>query len=352
MRIAILSWRDTAHPQAGGSELVIDRLAEGLTERNHQVTLLHGGPSAEHDYPAFRTGGDFTQYVLAPFTFWRRARDTEVLIDLENGIPFFSPLWQRRPVVCMILHIHVDQWSMRFPRPISTFGRWLETRVMPFVYRHATFATISPSTTEALQKLGIRAGAITTLELGIDFHPLEPKPSHEPRFVILGRLVPHKRIDLALRMWERVRPEIGGALVIIGDGPELERLKAMSVRGVEFLGRVDEQQKRDELARAWLLIHPAHHEGWGMVVMEAAVASVPTLAFDVPGVRDSVQDGVTGVLVDVEDEFVAEWIALAKNNPRRHAMALEARNRAAMFTWSRTLDSLESLLKEVQGQVK
>jgi glycosyltransferase involved in cell wall biosynthesis len=139
-----------------------------------------------------------------------------------------------------------------------------------------------------LVELGFPPDHISTIEMGLDFEPIDPAPSEEPRFLVLSRLVPHKRVDLALRIWDDVRPMTGGTLVIVGDGPELERLRSMSGPGVEFLGWVDEDKKREELSKAWLLVHPAHHEGWGTVVMEAAAASVPTLAFDVAGVRDSV----------------------------------------------------------------
>ena len=87
MRIVFLAWRDTAHPQAGGSEVVIDQLASRLTERGHHVELLHGGPSGTHPYRSTRIGGNYSQYLRAPFLFFRRRRGVDVVIDVENGIP-------------------------------------------------------------------------------------------------------------------------------------------------------------------------------------------------------------------------------------------------------------------------
>jgi len=143
----------------------------------------------------------------------------------------------------------------------------------------------------------------------------------------------------------------GGKLVIVGDGPELDKLRALAGPDVEFTGWVDEARKRTELSHAWLLIHPAHHEGWGTVVMEAASASVPTIAFDVAGVRDSVQDGISGYLAKNEDDFVAQWISLASNADRRAEMSIAANARAASFTWDRAVDSFESLLeRSVRGR--
>jgi glycosyltransferase involved in cell wall biosynthesis len=346
MRIVVLAWRDTPHPQAGGSEVVIDQLASRLTQRGHDVQLLHGGPSAVHNYRSTRIGGSYSQYIRAPFSFFRRRHDVDVVVDVENGIPYFSPLWQRRPVVGLVHHIHADQWAMQFPKPIAAIGRWLEGWLMPRVYRRTPFVTVSPSTTQGLTGLGIAHDQITTIEMGLDFEPLEPSPSPEPRFLVLSRLVPHKRVKIALKTWDSVRPLTGGTLVIIGDGPEFDNLRALAGPDVEFTGWVDEERKREELSKAWLLIHPAHHEGWGTVVMEAAAASVPTLAFDVAGVRDSVVNGVTGYLAANENDFVAKWTTLATNAELRTQMATDAKHRAATFTWDRAVDLFESALNQ------
>ena len=148
-------------------------------------------------------------------------------------------------------------------------------------------------------------------------------------------------------MWDRVRPRTGGTLVIIGDGPERSRLERAAGPGVHFLGAVDERRKREELAAAWILVHTARHEGWGVVVMEAAIAGVPTLGFDVPGVRDSVADGHTGILAENEDDFVAQWESVSHDGMRRAALGRSARDRAATFTWTRAGDEFEKIVVDV-----
>ncbi len=345
MRIIFLAWRDTAHPQAGGSEVVIDQLASRLTERGHEVQLLHGGPTGKHKYRSIRIGGNYSQYLRAPFAFLRRSSGVEIVVDVENGIPYFSPLWQRKPVIALVHHIHTEQWAMQFPGPIAAVGRWLEGRLMPRIYQQSPFVSVSTSTTDGLVRLGIDPKLVTTIEMGLDFEPLEPAPSKEPRFIVLSRLVPHKRIELALKMWNSVQPTTGGKLIIVGDGPELHDLRSLAGPEVEFTGWVDEDRKRKELSQAWLLVHPAHHEGWGTVVMEAAAASVPAIAFDVAGVRDSIDNGVSGYLAENEDDFVAQWISLASDADRRSQMSVAAKARAASFTWDRAVDSFELLLE-------
>jgi glycosyltransferase involved in cell wall biosynthesis len=281
--------------------------------------------------------------------FWRHERDVDVVVDVENGVPFFAPLWQRAPVVCLVHHVHTDQWAMQFSPPVAGLGRWLERSAMPRVYRGTHFVAVSASTRRDLIAIGVDADRITTIEMGCDPVATSGSPGPEPRFLVLGRLVPHKRVELAVRGWERVRPQTGGRLVVVGDGPELERLRAVAGPDVEFTGHVSASEKGRQLGTAWLLIHPAHHEGWGTVVMEAAAAGLPTVAFDVPGLRDSIDDGVTGVLAPDEDAFLDAWTRLGTDATTRARMSDAARRRAATFTWDRAVDSFEAVLRAAQA---
>lgn len=349
MRIVFVSWRDLAHPQAGGSEVVVDHLAQGLTDRGHDVLLLAGRPISAHGYAVRSTGGTFGQYLGAPWQFLRHRTRADVVVDVENGIPFFAPWWQRQPVVCLVHHVHTEQWAMQFSAPVAAIGRWIEASMMPRAYRGSQFVAVSASTATSLEALGVPRTRITVIEMGLNRVQASGERSTTPRFLVLGRLVPHKRVEIALRVWPRVRAATGGELRIVGDGPELDRLRPMATPGVTFTGAVSEERKGEELCAAWLLLHPAHHEGWGTVVMEAATVGVPTIGFDVPGVRDSVADGITGVLVpDDESAFADAWISLATDADRRRTMAEAARDRAAGFTWARAVDTFATVLESTR----
>ncbi len=162
----------------------------------------------------------------------------------------------------------------------------------------------------------------------------------------VGRLVEYKRIDLLLRLWERVRPVTGGTLVIVGDGPERERLEQLAGPGVRFTGHVPEAEKHRLLCAAWLLLHPSAVEGWGLVVTEAAARETPAVAFDVPGLRDSVRDGETGVLARGESSFAAAWISLALAPERRAHMGKAARDVAARYRWEHTVRQFLAVARE------
>ena len=179
-------------------------------------------------------------------------------------------------------------------------------------------------------------------------------------FVAVGRLAPNKRLDLLLDHWARVETETGGRLVIVGDGPERDRLAARirtepALRNVVLEGRVTEQRKAELLQKAWLLVHTADHEGWGLVIVEAALCGTPSLAYNVPGVRDAIQNDVTGVLVDSDAAFTEQWAALARDPARLERLGANAAERASTFTWDRCVDDFvaaaEAVIADRPGRV-
>ena len=340
MRVVFLAWRDLAHPNAGGSEVVVDRLIEGLRSRGHEAELVCGGPVDTRPYPVTRNGSTYSQYLRAPLTA-RGVREADLLVDVVNGMPYFTPLWWKGPRLCLVHHVHGEQWQHYFPAPVAGVGSFVEARLMPRAYRDTNIIAISSSTRTELQGIGFQAEMIHLMHSGLDDELFDaPVPeAPDPMFLAFGRLAPNKGFDRLLDLWEQVREHTGGRLVIAGDGPERERLVARAGAGVEFTGRVSEERKHELLGSAWLLVHTAHQEGWGLVIMEAAASHTPAVAFDVVGVRDAIVDGVTGVLAPDADAFAREWITLTEEPERRHRLGAQARARAGEFTWDATIDA-------------
>ncbi|KPI03154.1 glycosyl transferase group 1 [Actinobacteria bacterium OK074] len=348
--IVFLAHRDLGNPQAGGSELLVDQLASGLTELGHRVTLVCGGPAAaQHDYRVVSAGGKLSHFLRARSVVRRRVGPCDLLVEVCNGMPYLAPLWHRGPTLCLVNHVHTDLWGMRLRGPLAPaarFGRGLERWALSVARRRGLLVAVSPSTSHALRSLGVGRERIRVVHNGVDAPGPLAEKSTEPLFVAVGRLVEYKRIDLLLRLWERVRPVTGGRLVIVGDGPERARLEQLAGPGVEFTGHVDEAEKHRLLCAAWLLLHPSAVEGWGLVVTEAAVRETPAVAFDVPGLRDSVSDGETGVLARGESSFAAAWCTLALDTERRALMGKAAREGAARYRWHRTVDRFRAVATE------
>jgi glycosyltransferase involved in cell wall biosynthesis len=350
--VLFIAWRDLANPNAGGSEILVDRLAAGLAARGNRVTLLCGGPVGERRYQVIRNGGTHTQFLRAPFAYGRRLRDCDLLVEVCNGMPYLAPLWCRRPVVCLVNHVHTDLWGVRFRAPLSTAGRFTETTIMPWAHRKNLFLTVSASTSAALQEIGVSRERIRVICNGVEPAPPLTPQSPEPLFVALGRLADYKRLEVLLRLWERVRPVVGGRLIIAGDGPERDRLEALAGPGVTFTGKVSEEEKHRLLCAAWLLLHPAMIEGWAIVVAEAAVRGTPAIGFSVPGLRDSVIHGETGLLVRNEGEFASAWASLAIDQRTREDLGRAARDRALRLHWSAAVDGFAQVADEAIARAR
>lgn len=116
---------------------------------------------------------------------------------------------------------------------------------------------------------------------------------HDPSdtYLVFGRVVPYKHVEIAIAACER----LGRRLIVAGEGRALDRLRSLCPRHTKFVGCVREAEVPGLLARARALLHPGV-EDFGIVAVEAQAAGVPVIAYGVGGVLDSVIDGKTGVL--------------------------------------------------------
>ena len=351
MKILLLCWRDTTHPQGGGSERYLERVGEYLAAQGHEViyrTATHTDAprrSRRNGVRYERAGGKFGVYLAAPLSIWRNRPD--VVVDTQNGIPFFARLFTRRPVVLLTHHCHKEQWPVAGPL-IRRLGWFLESKVAPRVYRGSQYVTVSQASKRDLVALGVREADIEIVENGVD-----PVPAHTPvlyddqrlHLVTLSRLVPHKRIEEAI---DAVAGMEGVVLDVIGSGwweDQLREYAAPHGDKVVFHGHVSEPYKHALLERAKLHLLPSRKEGWGIAVIEAAQHGVPTIAYaSAGGVADSIRDGKTGRLVQPGEEFgevVGETLG------RREAMAPAAREWAARFSWDETGRKFERIIAAV-----
>jgi glycosyltransferase involved in cell wall biosynthesis len=373
MRIAWLNWRDTTNPEGGGSEVYLERISQGLVERGHEVTVLcaehERAPRDEviHGVRYRRRGTKLSVYGEARSAIRRGVLgDLDVVIDTQNGVPFFAPFATRVPVVVLVHHVHREQWPVVYDPIRARLGWWLESRAAPRIYRRQHYVAVSAATREELIGLGVDETRISLVHNGIDappplegWHGDESQESPHPHVVVLGRLVPHKRVERALRATSTLRHVVPGLRVsIIGDGwwaPQLrDTARCLGIEDiVDFTGYVDDRRKDELLRSAWVLALPSLKEGWGLVVMEAAARGVPTVAYaEAGGVNESVLHGQTGVLVESsgqEDTDVTRFTEaigglLAARDGRRE-MGARARVRASEFEWSMSVEAFEDVLR-------
>jgi phosphatidylinositol alpha-mannosyltransferase len=162
------------------------------------------------------------------------------------------------------------------------------------------------------------------------------EPERQLRILFIGQAVERKGLPVMLRAFEALREHIPATLTLVGACTEEVAHMMLDDRGVQALGKVSEQRKLAELARAEVLCAPSlHGESFGMVLTEAFAASTPVVASDIPGYRDVVRDGVDGLLVAAGDALaLAESLRrLALDEGLRARMALAARERAERYAW-------------------
>lgn len=359
LRILCLSWRDQHHPEAGGAEKYLSELAEGLTARGHQVTIrtaaYPGGlPDEVVGGVAYsRRGGHYGVFPRAMVSRLAGRQRADVVIDVQNGVPFLSPLVGNTRVINLIHHVHREQWPIVVGERAARVGWWLESRVAPRVYAASEYVAVSDSTRAELVDLGVDPARITVIHNGTDVvADAGVARSATPLITVLGRLVPHKRVELAMDAVAALLPEFPDLrLDVVGSGWWAPTLSTYAGRlgiseHVTFTGQVSEAEKHRLLAQSWLLAFPSVKEGWGLVVVEAGVHGTPAVAFrDAGGLRDSIKDGETGLLCEPDGAaFTAAVRSVLADADLRARLGAEAANWVSRFRWSETVDAWERLL--------
>ncbi|MFJ9576851.1 glycosyltransferase family 4 protein [Streptomyces sp. NPDC101191] len=364
--LAFLNWRDPWHPDAGGAEAYAHEIARRFSAAGARVTFVSsrypGARAREYrdGMRIVRGGGTFGVYASAAAHLLRNRHAYDAVIDFQNGIPFFSPLFTPRWTadLCVIHHVHQRQFDVRFRWPLNSLGRLLEKQVSRRVYRGRPVVVVSPST---------REGARRELGFGNPLHivpngrptdlPRTPAGTRSgtPALTVVSRLVPQKRVDLLVRAMPallRRIPEL--RLDVCGDGPELPALRALVHTlgvgpAVTFHGHVSNARKEELFHHAWLTVVPSVAEGWGLTVIEANAVGTPALAFDVPGLRDAIQPGVNGYLLDPSADLadgVADALAELADPAARERTAARCRAWAAAFSWDASAERLAQVVLE------
>jgi glycosyltransferase involved in cell wall biosynthesis len=357
--VLLLNWRDLTNPEGGGSELYVESLAARLAAAGDRVTLFcaaHGNaPSDEvsHGVRYVRRGNHHTVFLWAALLMLLgRLGRRGVVVEVHNGVPFLARLWTRRPVVVLVHHVHREQWPVVLGRVGARVGWWLEGWLAPRVNRRCRYVAVSESTRDELVGLGVAADRISVVHNGTSPALATTQArAAVPTIAVLGRVVPHKRVELVLEAAAALRHQVPGLRVeIAGDGYWLpvvrETVSALGLDDVVTVhGRVSEQEKADLLARAWVHAVPSVKEGWGLSVVEAGTHGTPSVAFRAAGgLAESVRDGVTGLLVDDADGLREALTLLLTDPDLRTRLGEGARAHAARYTWTASAARFSPLL--------
>jgi glycosyltransferase involved in cell wall biosynthesis len=363
VNILLINWQDPANPHAGGAEIHLQEVFTRIAAGGHGVTWLASGwpGAAECDrigaVEIRRTGSRYTFGIAAPRYYRRYLRelDFDVTVEALNKVPLYSPLWSRSPTILLVHHLF-GRTAFREASPPIAALTWLQERPIARVYRDVPVQVISQSTATDLRKRGVDPASIKVIHPGVDLEFFRADPSRrrtaDPTFLYLGRLRRYKRVDLVIRAFAMMTSRHPRArLLIAGRGNAERGLRRLAERldsddRIEFTGYVTEEEKRDLFRRCWANVFVSPKEGWGITNLEAAACGTPTIASDSPGLRESVLDGRTGLLVRHGDAHALSFAMsrIAAEPGLADRLGVAAADFARSFTWDRTAAETESHL--------
>lgn len=365
MRILLYNWRDWMHPWAGGAELHVKYQCEEFTKQGHEVTFYtargHGQSREEviNGARVLRYGGRFSTYLLAPWVYcFRLRKNCDVIMDTHNAIPFFTPLFSRRPIVLLVHHISpAHQFAQEFSSPwMARVGLFLQNTLMPRLYQNHLLIAVSESTKAEMLKIGFNEKKIHIIYNGVD-HALfkhGSEKTQQPSIVYVGRLKKYKRLELLLDAFANVKKKLPQAtLAIAGSGDQEECLRKLTeekkISGVQFFGFVDDATKVDLLQRSWVFATPTSVEGWGLVVLEAAACGTPTVGFNVSGIREAIIPGKSGLLVPENGSLAQSILRILQEHDLRQTLSSGAYALSQQFSWSAMTQKELELLDQARS---
>jgi len=361
MNILILNWRDPKNQKSGGAEIVTMEHAKAWVKAGNKVTWFtsefKNSKKQEiiNGVDIVRQGNFLTVFLLAPFFYLFSKTKFDLVVDEIHGLPFFTPLFVRKPKIAFIHEVAGEIWDYMFPFPINKIGKMIEPLYFK-LYKNIKFWTDAESVIDDLAKKGIRRKNCTAISCPINNKTLIKLPIKEkkPTFIFVSRVVKMKGIEEVIRAFFYVLREMKDAnLWIVGDGEKKyvselkEAMRTYSISPkVKFFGKVNEQRKLELMREAHILLHASIKEGWGLVVIEAASQATPAVVYDVSGLRDSVKDGKTGIVLkkNTAKEMATQAINLVNDKRKYSAYQRNALAWAKSLTWANATKKSLSLI--------
>jgi glycosyltransferase involved in cell wall biosynthesis len=345
------------NPRAGGAERTINEVCTRLTMKGYKVLLLTGGwNGCKHvenlqGIEIHRFGRNIGPHLALPVLLLKYHFDL-VVNDLGHAVPWFSSTILNKHNVVFFHHLHAKSLPGQAGPLIAKLITALE-RCYFIIYHDTFFLTESNTSKNDLFRLGIKGDAIIMIPPGVDqklFHPATK--SKYPSLVYFGGMRRYKRPEEVLYLLKYLLHKIERLkLVIVGTGPEEEKMKKLAnvlnvQEYVEFKERISNEELSDVVSSSWLNVHTSVTEGWGFSILEASAAGTPTVAYDVPGVRDAVKNGQNGIKVkDGDMEALADAALSILNDPQRWwSSSIEV---AKEYSWDATAKLWDSLIRKV-----
>ena len=371
-KILVLNWRDIKNPKSGGGDIVIHRIAKYLVDNGYEICLLCSSfPNAKKQevidgVKVIRSGSEYFLPITGFMYYLKNLkRKPDIIFEVINVIPWFLPLYSKIP---QIAHIHQTQTQQRQnSKSTATSSEanviirllvYFFEKLIPIFYRKIEFVTLSNSIKNDIASLGLREKMIHVVSPGIDEikQNTSVKKNEKPTIVYVGRLKKYKGVQYLIQsLHEIIQVVPDTQLIIIGKGDYENKLRKQISKynlelHVQLLGYISKDEKNDILQSAWMLVIPSLNEGWCIPVIEAGSLGTPTIGFDNGGLNDSIQNNVTGLLVESENvkELTEKIMELISNEDLRNKLAKNAQNFSTKFFWPQQLKKYLKIIESIE----
>jgi glycosyltransferase involved in cell wall biosynthesis len=357
MRILCFNWRDIKHPEAGGAEVLTHEVMLRLAKMGYDMTLFCPSiPNAlnkeEIDgVKIVRSGGKYTVYSKAKEFYKMNKNHYDFVIDEINAKPFLSlGIVRGKPILALFHQLIHEEWFYETPFPLNYICYYYLERKWLSAYKDIPTATVSVSSEQDLKEYGFKN--VFVVPMGLSVKPLEKVEEKEsvPTIVFIGRLKRHKLPDHALRAFALIKEELPDSKMwVIGDGLMRKELERINIKDVTFYGHVKNELKYELLRKAHIVLMPSVREGWGLVVTEANAMGTPVVAYNVPGLRDSVLDGKTGILLNGNSpqNLAHGAISLLNDRALLKKYSTDALEFSTQFSWDNTAAAFDKLIRQL-----
>ncbi len=260
-------------------------------------------------YKIVRVGNRFSVYFETYKYYQKHLRGwADLIIEEINTFPFLSQLYAREKKILIFYQLCREIWFYQISFPLSLVGYLLEPLYL-WLLRKNKVITISASTKSDLIKYGFRRKNINIIPVGIGMKPIENlykiKKFKNFTLLSLGAIRKMKRPDQQIKTFELAKrkiPELKLKIIGAGAGGYYKKIKkiiknSVYYRDIEFLGRVNSKKKIEILQKSHLILVTSVKEGWGLIVTEANSQGTPAVVYNIDGLRDSVKNNETGVVV-------------------------------------------------------
>lgn len=353
MRVLWLNHRDIKHPRAGGSERTIYEIGKRFVDMGLEIYLIsvNSGGLQKHEIidgiNVNRIRNNVIAHLVAPLMIWKIRPDI-VVDDLAHVVPWFSSFFTRKKVVVFFHHLHSRTLPGQVGKPLSVILSSLE-RSYRFVYGKEMFVTESETSFNDLVSLDIDSRRIRRILPGVRHDLFHPSiKSERPTLIYYGGMRDYKRPWYSIEVLKSLKQD-GTVLKIVGNGPSLEKVKERTKTynlndRVSFLGRLSDEELAKEVSEAWINLHFAQAEGFGLTIVESAACGTPTVALDVPGVSEIIKNYNLGFVETSIDRLIEDIKKIIEDYGNYSSLTVK---NSLTFSWDEAAKKWKELFEEV-----